>query len=70
MIPAVLQLASLECSYQMSITKEQEICDKMEELLQSKNKLDTKLTAKMFLKMGNWVKDKVNRTQNKYFYIF
>lgn len=54
-------MANLECSYQMSIAKEREICEKMEEILQSENNIDNKLTAKMFLKMGNWIRDKVNK---------
>ncbi|EAS01249.1 phosphatidylinositol 3- and 4-kinase family protein (macronuclear) [Tetrahymena thermophila SB210] len=60
LMPAQLQLADLECNYQMSITKEKEICEKMEEILQSENKIDNKLTAKMYLKMGNWIRDKTD----------
>ena len=39
----------------------------MDEFLQkNQNSIDKKLTAKMFLKMGNWLRDKVNKNkQNK-----
>jgi len=57
-LPPALQLANLECSYKISIAKEKEICDSMETLLNNTQNLDAKLTAKKFLKMGNWIRDK------------
>lgn len=58
-LPAVLQLANFECKYQMTIAKENQILPTMEQILNTHNQLDAKLTAKMFLKMGNWIRDKV-----------
>lgn len=49
----------MECSYQMSIARESEIYQKMETLLKTHTQLDAKLTAKIFLKMGNWMREKV-----------
>ncbi|EGR30890.1 phosphatidylinositol 3- and 4-kinase family protein, putative [Ichthyophthirius multifiliis] len=57
--PPKVVLANLECSYQMCTAKEQQTFERMDEFLQkNQNQIDKKLTAKMFLKMGNWLRDK------------
>lgn len=58
-LPAELQLANLECSYQMNFQNEHAICMRIESILHQTKTLDNKLAAKMFLKLGNWMRQKV-----------
>lgn len=62
-----ITLADLECLYLEGFLKEKEVCDKIQDLLLKddmndlrlpEERVDNHLRGKMFLKMGNWMREK------------
>jgi len=45
--------------YRTDPSSYQEICDKMEKYLKTEKKIEKKHLAKIYLKMGNWMREAV-----------
>ncbi|KAL4492653.1 hypothetical protein ABPG73_010202 [Tetrahymena malaccensis] len=55
--PPNYHLANFECLYRINPSNFPEICEKMENYLKNEKKIEKKQVAKMYLKMGIWMRE-------------
>jgi len=57
--PSKLVLQNLECEYMIDAIKQHDVCEKISNYLQDRGRdVDNRTKGKMYLKMGNWIRQK------------